>query len=105
MRWKKQQLLSYLSVGAACLALAVVASADPTTGGPPTHADMVRRWHLASPAMPTMGTRPPLVFDMINTGDNAHTAGTGTGWFVIKSPPLRSMLAMLLTARACASGW
>ncbi len=64
-----QQALPYLSAGVACLALAVAASADPTTGGPPTYSDMVRKWHLAAPAMPTLGTRPPLVFEMINTGE------------------------------------
>jgi uncharacterized protein YcbK (DUF882 family) len=54
-----------MAVATAVLALGVVALADPV-GYP----DMVRRWHLAAPAAPTLGTRPPLVFDMLNTGEH-----------------------------------
>jgi uncharacterized protein YcbK (DUF882 family) len=67
MRWIQERALPYLAVATAGLALAVVASADP--GGPVSYADMVRRWHLASPAGQTMGTRPSLVLEMINTGE------------------------------------
>jgi len=70
MRWIVERVLPYLAVGTACLALAVVASADPDATVPATYANMVRRWHLAAPAQPTMGTRPTLVFDMLNTGDH-----------------------------------
>ena len=69
MRWIAERVLPYLAVGTACFALAVVASADPDTSVPGTYANMVRRWHLAAPAQQTMGTRPLLVFEMLNTGD------------------------------------
>jgi uncharacterized protein YcbK (DUF882 family) len=63
------RLLPYAAVATAGLALAMVASADPV-GYP----DMVRRWHLAAPATPTMGTRQSLVFEMLNTGEHLALA-------------------------------
>src|SRR4051812_23650492 len=69
MKWNPERTLSYLAVGSACFALAAVASADPDTSVANRYANMVRRWHLASPAHATMGTRPALVFEMLNTGD------------------------------------
>jgi uncharacterized protein YcbK (DUF882 family) len=62
-------MLPHLAVGTACLALAVVASADQR--GPISYAEMVRRWHVppTAPIPSTPAERPPLVLEMINTGE------------------------------------
>jgi uncharacterized protein YcbK (DUF882 family) len=69
MRWLQERGLPYLAVGTAGLALAAVAAADPSAPHTISYADMVHRWHTASPSIQTMGTRPTLLLEMLNTGE------------------------------------